>query len=113
MPLLLLLVLLIVIAVVAVVSTGRGDALPDAPPDRSPWGDLAAGPVSRADIDALHFSLAFRGYRMDEVDDVLDRISAELSAKEDQLAWYEQRYGPARPDRAERADPLGGPGQES
>jgi DivIVA domain-containing protein len=101
-PLLLLFVLLVVIAVVAVVSTGRGDALPDAPPDRSPWGRLPTGAVARDDIDELRFSLAFRGYRMDEVDDVLDRLSAELSDRDEQLAWYRQRYGPARPDRAER-----------
>jgi DivIVA domain-containing protein len=94
---------MVVIAVVAVVSTGRGDALPDAPPDRSPWGRLPTGAVARDDIDELHFSLAFRGYRMDEVDEVLDRLATELSDRDEQLAWYQQRYGPARPDRAERA----------
>lgn len=50
------------------------------PPDR---------PLARADVDALRLPLALRGYRMDEVDDVLDRLSAELSERDARIAELE------------------------
>jgi len=34
------------------------------------------------DIDSIRFSVALRGYRMDQVDEVLDALRAELAAKE-------------------------------
>ncbi|NKX53754.1 DivIVA domain-containing protein [Arthrobacter mobilis] len=34
------------------------------------------------DIDSIRFSTALRGYRMDQVDQVLDALRAELAAKE-------------------------------
>lgn len=35
-----------------------------------------------ADVDKLRFSLGLRGYRMDQVDEVLDRLRDELAAKD-------------------------------
>lgn len=49
-----------------------------------------------ADIDQIRFSVAFRGYRMDQVDEVLDRLRAELAAREAEIrdlqaeAWRQQ-----------------------
>ena len=34
-----------------------------------------------ADVDKLRFSLGLRGYRMDQVDEALDRLRDELAAK--------------------------------
>jgi DivIVA domain-containing protein len=53
----------------------RGDSgLPDpAQPDRA----LTAG-----DIDGLRFRVGLRGYRMDDVDEALDRIRSEMAAGE-------------------------------
>jgi DivIVA domain-containing protein len=45
--------------------------------------------VGRADVDALRFTLALRGYRMDEVDDVIDRLLAELDRKDARIAELE------------------------
>lgn len=81
MPILLLLVLLAVVAGIALVAGGRGGSLADADPDRSPTGTLPDGPLDRTAVDGLRFSLAFRGYRMDEVDRVLDRLVAELESR--------------------------------
>lgn len=91
---LLLLLLLAVIAVVAVVAAGRGGGLGTVEPDRSPRGRLPAGPVDGAAIDALRFTVAFRGYRMDEVDEVLDRLRAELEQRDARLAALEARDAP-------------------
>lgn len=81
MSILLLFVLLAVIAAIALVAAGRGDALPGTVPDRSPAATLPEGPLDRAAVDGVRFSLAFRGYRMDEVDRVLDRLVAELESR--------------------------------
>jgi DivIVA domain-containing protein len=87
--LVLLLVILAVIAGIAVVAAGRGEGLAPWDPERSPRGALPAGDVDRADVDALRFTLALRGYRMDEVDDVLDRLLDELDRRDARIAELE------------------------
>lgn len=39
-----------------------------------------------ADVDKLRFALGLRGYRMDQVDEVLDRLRDELAAKDLRIA---------------------------
>ncbi len=41
------------------------------------------------DVDRLRFSLGLRGYRMDQVDDVLDRLRDQLAAKDARIAELE------------------------
>jgi DivIVA domain-containing protein len=89
--LVLLLVLLAVIAAIAVVAAGRGGSLPDADPDRSLRGSLPEGEVSRSAVDGLRFTLALRGYRMDEVDDVLDRLVGELEERDRRIQELDAR----------------------
>ena len=83
-----LLAVIVVAAVlfgVAVLATGRGDVLADAPPDRvSPR--LPTGRVTAADVRRTRFALAFRGYRMADVDGVLDRLADELERLDGELA---------------------------
>ena len=90
MSLLLLLAVLAVLAGIALAAAGRVTSLPDAPPDRAPTGVLPPSEFETADIERLRFSLAFRGYRMDEVDDVLDRLTAELAERDARIAELEQ-----------------------
>jgi DivIVA domain-containing protein len=87
--LLLVLVILAVIAGIAVVATGRGEGLAAPAPERSPRGTLPAGEVGRADVDALRFTLALRGYRMDEVDVVIDRLLDEVDRRDARIAELE------------------------
>ena len=88
----LLLVVLAVIGGIAVVATGRWGGLPDVEPERSPRGVLPAdGEVGRPAVDGLRFSLALRGYRMDEVDDVLDRLVDELDRRGERISELEAR----------------------
>jgi DivIVA domain-containing protein len=42
--------------------------------------------VYPADVEGIRFDLAFRGYRMDEVDEVLDRLSSELAERDTRIA---------------------------
>jgi DivIVA domain-containing protein len=89
--LLLVLVLLGVLGAVAVLAAGRGGAMAEASPDRAPGATLPEGEVSREDVDRLSFSLAFRGYRMDEVDATLDRLADQLAERDARIAELEGR----------------------
>ncbi|HEX7353265.1 MAG TPA: DivIVA domain-containing protein [Mycobacteriales bacterium] len=83
-------ILLEILAVAAVVFgiaayvVGHLDGMSEAPPDTGddglPPGRLAPGMVDRA-----RFGLAFRGYRMAEVDVVLDRLRDELADRDAEL----------------------------
>ena len=70
---------LIVLAMagVAAVAAGKGAPLAPADDDRPGAGIPAEGPLSADDLRRARFSLAFRGYRMSEVDALLDRLARE------------------------------------
>jgi DivIVA domain-containing protein len=87
---LLLLAALAVIAGIALVAAGVGTSMPEPDPDRRPFGVLPAGQgVTGDDVERLRFSVAFRGYRMDEVDAVLERLRAELAARDAHIVELE------------------------
>lgn len=46
--------------------------------------------VKPADVDRIRFSLGFRGYRMDQVDQVLDRLRDQLAARNAEIARLQQ-----------------------
>ena len=85
MTLLWLLLIVAVIGVVGVVASGYGGAMSTPEPDLPPLG-LPAGPLRPEDLDAVRFSTAVRGYRMDQVDVVLDRLRSELAARDETIA---------------------------
>jgi DivIVA domain-containing protein len=62
----------------ALLSTRDGEVLADAPQDL-PDLELPDRPLQPQDVEHVRFSLAPRGYRMSEVDAVLDRLAAELA----------------------------------
>lgn len=83
--LLVLLGVLAVLCVAALVALGRGDRLADPGRDRSPLTELPEGDVRPEDVRWLRFSVVFRGYRMDEVDAVLDRLAEEIARRDRSL----------------------------
>ena len=90
-----LLGVVLVLFAAAVVATRDGGQLADAPQD-VPDLDLPDGPLRAQDVAGLRFSMAPRGYRMSEVDAVLDRLAAELADRDRRL----ERLG-APPDPAD------------
>ncbi len=73
---------------VAVLVFGRGEELAPLPPDATPTR-LPSRDVTGDDLRHLRFPQAVRGYRMAEVDWVLDRLAAELergAAEREELA---------------------------
>lgn len=87
---LLLLLVLAVLGAVAVVAAGWGDGL--APSARRPGPRSELPPDPRADdLDRLRFAVGLRGYRMDEVDEVLDRLREELRIRDERIAALQAR----------------------
>uniref|UniRef100_UPI000AAB4223 DivIVA domain-containing protein n=1 Tax=Streptomyces albus TaxID=1888 RepID=UPI000AAB4223 len=84
----LLISLVVVVAAVTLAIVGSGDGsharergatggLADVPPDLLDEPLPAERPVTHADVAGLRLAIGLRGYRMDQVDDVLDRLGAE------------------------------------
>lgn len=74
--------ILIVLAMggIALVAAGRGTPLKDTYDDRPDALVPAEGPLEAEDLRRVRFPLAFRGYRMAEVDALLDRLAREREA---------------------------------
>ncbi len=70
--------LVLAIGAVAVVASGRGRAMQPTFDDRPDVRVQADGPLTAQDLRGVRFTTAFRGYRMAEVDALLDRLAAEL-----------------------------------
>lgn len=79
-----------VVIAVAMLAVGRLGELAPAAPDRAPL-DVPPGPLAPDDVDAVRFAVGLRGYRMDEVDEVLDRLADEVSARDARIAELEDR----------------------
>jgi DivIVA domain-containing protein len=94
--------LLVLVVAIAVVASGRGTALGEVEPDRPPVG-LPPEPLTPGDLHAVRLPTALRGYRMQEVDEVLDRLAIELTARDTRIAELEAALAgtspPAPPDR--------------
>jgi DivIVA domain-containing protein len=71
----------LVLFLAAAAATGRLSGLADAQVDRTDTS-LPEGRLSATEIDGTTFTMAFRGYRMEEVDAALDKVVAELKARE-------------------------------
>jgi DivIVA domain-containing protein len=92
---------LIVLAMggVAAVAAGRGSPLAPAYDDRPDAAVPAKGTLGPEDLRRVRFSLALRGYRMSEVDALLDRL-----AREREESGWASTTDPA-PDPADPARP--------
>ncbi|GAA4675072.1 DivIVA domain-containing protein [Streptomyces chumphonensis] len=125
----LLLAMLVVVGAVTLAVIGSADGtgrtvrggLTDPEPDRPPVVLPQDRPLGRADVAELRLPLALRGYRMDEVDDVLDRLGAELAERDARIVELEAALagsqaaargdaellgGPVEPDTGEHGDPA-------
>ncbi len=80
---------------------GRGETRPPAELDRSPVELPDDRPVTGADVRALQVSVAVRGYRMTEVDWLLEQLAQALEERDEVVAALRAQ----RPARAADADP--------
>jgi DivIVA domain-containing protein len=61
---------------IAVVAAGHGGSMAEVYDDRPDARVPADGPLTASDLRRVRFSTALRGYRMSEVDALLDRLAA-------------------------------------
>ncbi|WP_443034036.1 DivIVA domain-containing protein [Streptomyces sp. CA2R106] len=116
-----LIALVAVVAAVALAVLGDGGALKDAEPERLQDRLPPDRPLARADVDAVRLPVGLRGYRMVDVDEVLERLGAELAERDARIAELEAHLaggragghpygapaGPAAPGQAPRTAPEG------
>lgn len=82
--LLVLLVLLVGLVLAGIAGWFGGHA--DGPTRTTAYTGLADGPVQLHDIEALRFDQTLRGYRMSQVDDVLDRLIFTIGERDHEIA---------------------------
>jgi DivIVA domain-containing protein len=81
---------------------GRGETQPPAEVDRSPVELPDDRPVTADDVRALRLSVAVRGYRMTEVDWLIDQLAGALEERDLEIARLRARAHP--PDTAAAKD---------
>lgn len=74
--------IVVLLGAVAVVAAGSGASLAEVYDDRPDARVQADGPLRGEDLRQVRFTTAFRGYRMSEVDSLLDRLAAELELRD-------------------------------
>ncbi|SCD43978.1 DivIVA domain-containing protein [Streptomyces sp. DvalAA-14] len=84
-----LIALVVVVAAVAMAVLGDSGSLKDSDPDRLQDRLPPDRPLLRSDIDTVRLPVAVRGYRMLDVDEVLDRLGAELAERDARIAELE------------------------
>jgi DivIVA domain-containing protein len=80
----------------ASVLMGRGETRPPAELDRSPVELPDDRPVTPDDVRALRISPVFRGYRMSEVDWLLDQFALVLEERDAEIAALTERLADRR-----------------
>ena len=78
-------VAVLALGVAAVVAAG-GMGEMDEPVRDTYAATLPEGPLSAADVRTVRFGVGLRGYAMDQVDALLDRLAAEIEARDAQIA---------------------------
>ncbi|MFI6586484.1 DivIVA domain-containing protein [Embleya sp. NPDC050493] len=86
-----------VILVIAAVVLGAGGSLPDAHREQPELRMPGDRPLTSADVDDIRFPVVFRGYRMSEVDVVLDRLTGELAARDARILELEYKISGTTP----------------
>jgi DivIVA domain-containing protein len=76
---------------------GRGETQPPAALDRSPVELPDDRPVTAEDVRALRISVAVRGYRMSEVDWLLDQFAITLEERDAEIARLRSATSPPAP----------------
>ncbi len=75
-------VVVLMIGAITVLLVGSGSSLSEAYEDRPDQTIPVGRPLTADDLEDIRFTTAVRGYRMDEVDALVDRLRADLLVRE-------------------------------
>jgi DivIVA domain-containing protein len=90
---------------------GRGESRPPADLDRSPLELPEDRPVTADDLRAARISVTVRGYRMTEVDWLVEQLAQTLEERDAQLAELRARLDDAAPARDDVPPPAPATGE--
>ncbi|MDX6253290.1 MAG: hypothetical protein QOF10_6650 [Kribbellaceae bacterium] len=88
------LIVVLLIGAVAVVASGRWGAMGPAYDDRPDMSVPARQALTSDDIETARFGVGLRGYRMDEVDTLLERVAREVAERDRRIADLERAITP-------------------
>jgi DivIVA domain-containing protein len=88
------LIVIVLIGAVAVVASGRWGAMGEAYVDRPDVLVPARHALTADDIESSRFAVGLRGYRMDEVDSLLERVAREVAERDRRIADLERAVTP-------------------
>ena len=88
------LIVVLLIGAVAVVASGRWGAMSTAYDDRPDMTVPARQALTSTDIESARFAVGLRGYRMDEVDTLLERVAKEVAERDRRIADLERAVAP-------------------
>lgn len=88
------LIVVVLIGAVAVVASGRWGAMNTAYDDRPDMTVPARQALTSTDIGSARFGVGVRGYRMDEVDTLLERVAKEVAERDRRIADLERAVAP-------------------
>jgi DivIVA domain-containing protein len=83
----------VALGVAAVVAAGGGGSMAKDPVRDTYAMTLPEGRLDGAEVRGLRFGTALRGYAMDQVDEVLDRVATDLEARDARIAQLESELG--------------------
>ncbi len=89
---------------------GRGETQPPADPDRSPLELPEDRPVTADDVRGVRMSVTVRGYRMTEVDWLLEQLARALEERDEETAALRARLEEAGQAPGTDAAPPSGAG---
>lgn len=92
---------ILALGAIAMVAAGYGAPMVEEYDDRPDVTVPADRDLVGADLRRVRFGIVLRGYRMSEVDALLDRVAAQLEAAETSGGW--------RPAESPTTDPADGP----
>ena len=84
----LLLIVVLLIGLTTAVVMGKISGFMAEPTSSHAFAGVPAGSLSEDDIKQVHFDQALRGYRMDQVDEVIDALGARLRELETEVASF-------------------------
>jgi DivIVA domain-containing protein len=80
------LIVVLLIGLTTAAAMGKIGGFMADPTSSQSFGGVPEGPLSTSDLVELRFDQALRGYRMDQVDEVIDALSARIRDLESEVA---------------------------